>query len=76
MIPIVLLAFKTPRQGAQTTIHCAVAEEAASASGQYFADCKPQLLTTEAARDDDAAERLWKLSTTLVGLEENEQEET
>ena len=67
-----MLVFKTPHQGAQTTIHCAVDESVANVSGQYFADCKQQALVTEAARDDDAAERLWKLSAKLVGLEQEE----
>lgn len=30
------LFFKTPKQGAQTTVHCAVAEELEDVTGQYF----------------------------------------
>lgn len=65
MAPIV---FKTPRQGAQTTIHCAVAEEVAGISGKYFGDCQVEDLKGAAAKDDVMAERLWEMSTKMVGL--------
>ena len=32
--------FKTPEQGAQTSIHVAVAEELKTITGKYFLDCK------------------------------------
>ncbi|KAI3367124.1 hypothetical protein L3Q82_008196 [Scortum barcoo] len=32
---------KTPREGAQTSIYCAVAEELHSISGKHFSDCAP-----------------------------------
>lgn len=32
--------FKTPEQGAQTTIHLAVSDEVNGISGKYFADCR------------------------------------
>ena len=60
--------FKTPRQGAQTTIHCAVAEEVAGVSGKYFGNCQVEDLRSEAAKDDDMAEHLWKMSAQMVGL--------
>lgn len=33
-------AIKTPEQGAQTTIHCAVDEEAGTETGLYYRECK------------------------------------
>ena len=36
MYPVWHLVFKTPVQGAQTTIHCAVAEDLEVVSGKYF----------------------------------------
>ncbi len=71
MTPVVLLASKTPTQGAQTSIYCAVSEEMEGVSGQYLADCRVQRLKTAVARDDQAAERLWELSAQMVGLEED-----
>ncbi len=62
------LLFKTPLQGAQTNIYCAVEEGIESKSGQYFSDCKVKKLTNPQATDDDIAERLWDVSEQLVGM--------
>ncbi|XP_038075806.1 retinol dehydrogenase 12-like [Patiria miniata] len=59
---------KTPVQGAQTSIYCAVAEELAETTGLYFSDCAPAK-ASKLAMDDDAARRLWELSAEMVGLE-------
>ena len=63
-----LIFFKTCWQGAQTSIYCAVSEEMEGVSGKYLADCKIQKLTTAAANDEAAAERLWRVSAQMVGL--------
>ena len=68
-VPLRWFTWKTPWQGAQTTIHCAVSDEVVGLSGQYFADCKPQKLTNREALDDGIAERLWDVSAQLVGLD-------
>lgn len=34
--------YKTVWEGAQTTLHCAMAPEIPSQGGRYFADCKPK----------------------------------
>ena len=73
--PIFWLVGKTPWQGAQTTIYCAISEELEGVSGQYLADCKIQQPKTAAATDDNMAERLWQLSCRMVGLEEEKVEE-
>lgn len=67
--PFILLLFKTPWQGAQTTIHCAVAEELEHTSGLYFSDCAPKKVASQAT-DDEAARRLWELSAQMVGLKQ------
>ena len=66
LAPIVWLFFKNPRQGAQTTIHCAVADDIES--GLYYSDCKPKE-PAEQAKDDAVAKKLWEVSADLVGLE-------
>ena len=63
------LFLKTPWQGAQTTIHCAVSEEMEGVTGEYLADCKVQRLRTAAAMNDEDAERLWEVSAQMVGLD-------
>ena len=62
-----LVFFKNPWQGAQTSIYCAVSEEMEGVSGKYLADCKIQKLTTAAATDEAAADRLWTVSAQMVG---------
>lgn len=62
---------KSPWQGAQTTIYCAVSEGIESLSGQYFVDCKPCEIAHPLASDDQAAHRLWQVSAQLVGLQTN-----
>ena len=68
MQPLVMLIpflfFKTAREGAQTTIYCAVSEELEGISGKFFADCKEVKLNVSS----QDAERLWELSAQLVGL--------
>ena len=70
-----LLFLKTPWQGAQTTIYCAVAEELDGVSGKYFADCRETKLKTAAATDAEAAERLWNISAEMVGLSSEDDED-
>lgn len=58
---------KTPKQGAQTTIHCAVAREVEGVSGKYWDDSAIKV-PSRAARDDDGCTKLWEYSVRLVGL--------
>ena len=64
------LFLKTPWQGAQTTIHCAVSEELEGVSGRYYGECQEQELVTAVAKDDDVVEELWRVSAKMVGLGE------
>ena len=61
--------FKSPWQGAQTTIYCAVTEGIEDQSGKYFSDCEVKKVTNPQAHDDAIAERLWEVSAELVGME-------
>ena len=67
LAPIALLILKTPWQGAQTTIYCAVDKEVEGVSGIYFADCKKKQPAPQAL-DKLATEKLWSLSVKLTGL--------
>ena len=60
--------YKTPWQGAQTTIYCAVSEEMEGVTGQYLADCGITRIRSARSKDDEVAERLWQVSTEMVGL--------
>jgi len=67
------LVFKSPEEGARTTLATAIHPSFADVTGSYFVKQKPaddQL--SSAARNDRAAERLWTLSTDLVDLRDGE----
>ncbi|GLG99177.1 WW domain-containing oxidoreductase [Gryllus bimaculatus] len=61
------LFLKTPEQGAQTTIYCAVSEEAEKETGLYYSDCRVVQPRPQAC-DMQVSERLWNESARLVGL--------
>ncbi|KAI3377742.1 hypothetical protein L3Q82_008887 [Scortum barcoo] len=66
------LLIKTPWEGAQTTIYCAVEESIANVSGLYYRqvhlrDCADKTPAPQAL-DDAAAKKLWDLSASMVGL--------
>ncbi|XP_070686194.1 retinol dehydrogenase 13-like [Pempheris klunzingeri] len=64
--PLMFL-IKSPTEGAQTTIYCAVEESLQNESGLYYSDCAPKTVAPQAL-DDEAAKKLWGLSSTMVGL--------
>ncbi|KAL2080333.1 hypothetical protein ACEWY4_024126 [Coilia grayii] len=66
-----LLLMKTPKQGAQTSIYCAVTEGLEVHSGCYFSDCRLKEPAPE-GKDDVAAMKLWDLSAKLVGYNEGD----
>ncbi|XP_071454886.1 retinol dehydrogenase 13-like isoform X2 [Hetaerina americana] len=61
---------KSPRQGAQTTIYCAVDENTAKETGLYYSDCRVRTPSAK-ARDPEMARRLWEESLKMVGLKED-----
>ena len=67
-LPFIKLFSKSVKEGAQTTIFCAVEESIASESGKYYENCKEKRLK-DIARDEETAEKLWLLSEKLVKLE-------
>ncbi|KAI1237822.1 hypothetical protein IHE44_0013909 [Lamprotornis superbus] len=58
---------KTPCEGAQTSIYCAVAEELDSVTGQYFSDCQPAYVSPR-GRDDEIAKKLWSRHISSIHL--------
>ncbi|XP_062325575.1 retinol dehydrogenase 12 isoform X2 [Osmerus eperlanus] len=59
---------KTPSQGAQSSIYCAVAEELHSISGKHFSDCAPAFVAPQ-GRSEETARKLWEISCELLGIE-------
>lgn len=58
---------KTPEQGAQTSIHCAVCEETAYDTGLYYRDCKISSCKS-LVNDTVLLQKFWEESAHLVGL--------
>jgi hypothetical protein len=71
--PIRLLRpfLKTPEAGARTSVFLAVAPAVERLTGLYFIDLEPAR-PSQAARDDGAARRLWRISAELTGMEPEE----
>ena len=59
------LQYKEPRLPSS---YCAVSEEMEGVTGKFVVDCKIKEPNPQAL-NDKIAERLWKVSTKLVGLE-------
>jgi NAD(P)-dependent dehydrogenase (short-subunit alcohol dehydrogenase family) len=57
--------FLSPERGARTSIYLASSPEVEGVTGKYFVKCKPRQ-PSKAARDDEAARRLWEISEQLV----------
>lgn len=60
---------RSAAKGAEIPIHLAAAPELSTVSGRYFATRRKASDPSEAARDPEAARRLWDVSCDLVGLE-------
>ncbi|WP_373079601.1 SDR family NAD(P)-dependent oxidoreductase [Zhongshania sp.] len=58
LAPVEKLFMKTPKQGAQTQIHCATAPKEILSSGKYYCDLQLAVASTE-AEDASVAEGLW-----------------
>eukprot|EP00090_Calanus_glacialis_P022694 TRINITY_DN34985_c0_g1_i1.p1 TRINITY_DN34985_c0_g1~~TRINITY_DN34985_c0_g1_i1.p1 ORF type:complete len:322 (+),score=97.81 TRINITY_DN34985_c0_g1_i1:60-1025(+) len=59
------LLSKTPQNGAQTSIYCAVEETLENETGKYYEDCKEAKPSKEANNMDDA-KNLWKVTMDMV----------
>jgi len=59
--------FKSPLEGAQTSIYCAVAPELDNVSGHYFSDCRAKA-STILSLDDKLAEKFWQISSKLTSV--------
>ncbi len=67
-----LFGFKTPAEGAQTSIHLAAAEEVEGVTGRYFSECRPARSSAEGAAAA-AATRLWERSAEMLQMEAEEE---
>lgn len=74
--PPVSYLLKTPSEGAQTSICCAVDKALENQSGLYYADCQTKDPNHAQLKDPELAKKLWKLSEELVHLKEIQLEDS
>lgn len=68
MRSLVLYAFfKSPAEGAQTSVYLAVSDDCDQVNGRYFEDCR-EIGASSVADDEEIAAKLWALSEDLVKL--------
>jgi len=64
--PMLWLLIKSPYEGCQTVLHCAVSEELQDVTGRFYANCAEEPWS-KVSLDDDAASKLWIVSGELTG---------
>lgn len=69
ILPLLSLVFRTPEQGAQTSIFLCSEPHIDAPNGTYFVDERPATVS-DLARDSEVARRLWTESERLVDLAE------
>lgn len=69
ILPLLSLVFRTPEQGAQTSIFLCSEPHIDAPNGTYFVDERPATVS-DLARDSEVARRLWAESERLVDLAE------
>ena len=68
--PLLMLFFKSSKEGAQTTICCAVEEGLEQFSGEYFSDCA-MIAPSADAKNESFAKALWDVSIQATKVEES-----
>ena len=63
--PLIWFLLRTPRQGAQTILYCALEPKLKKTSGRFFRDCQEQSLLPHGTNDVDS-KRLWNVSELYV----------
>ncbi|KAF8795643.1 retinol dehydrogenase 14-like [Argiope bruennichi] len=65
LAPIAWLFIRTPYQGAQTILHCAISEEVESESGLYYRNCEKEAFA-KVAEEENLAKKLWEVSEQMI----------
>jgi len=65
--PLMWLLFKSPYEGCQTILHCALSEELQGVSGRFYANCAEEPWS-KVSLDDAVALKLWNVSEELTGI--------
>lgn len=65
------LFHQTCKEGAQTTVYCAVSEEVKDESGNYYMDCQSyehSMYISKQAYDEGLCKKIWEVTETLTEL--------
>lgn len=62
--PFRYLLMKTPLEGAQTNLYCALSNQAKP--GEYHVDCRPASVQNKYAKDDRVAREWWDYSEKVI----------
>ncbi|RNA18067.1 retinol dehydrogenase 13-like [Brachionus plicatilis] len=66
--PFYVIGSMSSKLGAQTSIHCAVADEIPDDNRIYYRNCKPANCSSEAMNEIES-KKLWEFSTKILNLE-------
>ncbi len=66
-VKVVAPFLATPAKGARSSVHLATASEFELVTGKYFDERSREVLASAASRDENAQERLWRVSEELCG---------
>ncbi len=67
LYPLYMLLVKSARNGCQTILYCAIAEELENTTGRYYGNCQEEPWT-QVSLDDGVAKKLWEISEKLTRL--------
>lgn len=70
VLPIFFFFGKSPVQGAQTTLYCALEDYEKLEGGKYYSDCKVKK-ETDLASSEENAKKMWELSEILISKAKN-----
>jgi len=65
--PLAWLLVRSPYEGCQTVLYCAVSEELQDVSGRFYANCTEEPWS-KVSLDDTVALKLWNVSEVLTGI--------
>ena len=65
--PLLMLLRKTPLQGAYSSIYTLISNDLDSIGGKYIIHCEV-VQPSKAAKDENAALKLWEISAKLTGI--------
>ncbi|KAJ3267387.1 Retinol dehydrogenase 12, partial [Borealophlyctis nickersoniae] len=67
-LPFTYPMLKSPWEGAQTTLHVALSDEAGRVGGGYWSDCAVAPVESDQARNLEVQEAFWEASRKIVGI--------